>query len=567
MDPPPAEGPAWENYNGRANRVAVAVFAVSLSVYLSSGFFPSHADAEVNGRLAESLVRARRLSMGVREIPALLNWTVKGSGATCRVRLDQVDDSILSLVGEGALTADPTYVVQPTDSPGVFGSSFFPGPAVVAAPAFALMRGLASDWLAEPVGFWWTSKVVASVCAAGSAALMYLLVRRRAALAPALTLTIAYSFGTGVWSTSSQYLLSHSPNALFLTAALLFLDDKERKFWTAVLAGAFLGAATCCRPTSALVALMSVLVLVVIQPRRSLGLVAGGLPFAIALGVYHWMLFGAPWAFGELAQAGIARETTGQEGMWPTSPLEGLTGLLFSPGRGLFVFSPFFAFAIPGAIQSFRRADGRIYTIPALSAAAIWLLHAFYFDWWGGWTYGCRHLVDTGALLTPLIALSIGHWWGRKGWRRLFAVLVVWSIALQAIGAWIDDLESWNARPLWRLTTTGLDGKKVVATTTDPRMLTLTRLDPSIEIETVLMNIDELRWRHRLWSMSDWQPWQDLMNWRVLRAKRREIDAANLLSNRQKMIEARKTVARGLREVGLDERAERVEQAQGEAPP
>ena len=64
-------------------------------------------------------------------------------------------------------------------------------------------------------------KLSASLVAALSAALLYRLLRRRAAPPVALLLTLAYAYGTTTWVISSQALWQHGMAELLVIGALL----------------------------------------------------------------------------------------------------------------------------------------------------------------------------------------------------------------------------------------------------------------------------------------------------------------------------------------------------------
>ena len=66
-------------------------------------------------------------------------------------------------------------------------------------------------------------KLSASLVAALSASLLYLLLRRRAAAPIALLLTLAYAFGTTTWVIGSQALWQHGMAELLVIGALLLL--------------------------------------------------------------------------------------------------------------------------------------------------------------------------------------------------------------------------------------------------------------------------------------------------------------------------------------------------------
>jgi hypothetical protein len=90
-------------------------------------------------------------------------------------------------------------------------------------------------------------KISASIVAAISVALMYLVVRRRLARRPALLLAFAYAFGTTTWVISSQALWQHGAGELFVVCALFLLTGECTRY-RAIAAGIVLGLIACNRP-------------------------------------------------------------------------------------------------------------------------------------------------------------------------------------------------------------------------------------------------------------------------------------------------------------------------------
>ena len=66
-------------------------------------------------------------------------------------------------------------------------------------------------------------KLTASFLAALSAALLFLLLRRRATPSIAMLLTVAYAFGTTTWVISSQALWQHGMAQLLVIGLMLLL--------------------------------------------------------------------------------------------------------------------------------------------------------------------------------------------------------------------------------------------------------------------------------------------------------------------------------------------------------
>jgi hypothetical protein len=73
-------------------------------------------------------------------------------------------------------------------------------------------------------------------------------------------------------------------------------------------------------------------------------------------------------------------------------------------------------------------------------------VHATYFNWWGGWSFGYRYLVD----LMPVFAVGLlGVWEAlrrRALLRGVFALALTWSVLVQWLGAFAYDVSGWNAR-------------------------------------------------------------------------------------------------------------------------
>jgi hypothetical protein len=120
--------------------------------------------------------------------------------------------------------------------------------------------------------------------------------------------------------------------------------------------------------------------------------------------------------------------------------------MLLSPSRGLLVFSPFLVLAVPGAVRAWRRPGWEVLRPLSVAVATVLLLDSFWFDWWGGWSYGPRRLTDLAPALTVLAAPAMAWAWDGAGRRALLLGAVAWSVALQALGAFAYDVDGWNGR-------------------------------------------------------------------------------------------------------------------------
>lgn len=122
---------------------------------------------------------------------------------------------------------------------------------------------------------------------------------------------------------------------------------------------------------------------------------------------------------GDVWQSGYANEG------WTTPLMTGLYGLLFSPGRGLLIYSPLTVLAVAGLWNLWQRGwQAEIALIGGLAVGQL-LLYAMWWAWEGGWVWGPRFLLSTQALL--MVGLLP---WLENKWPQ-------WPVALTAVPAFI----------------------------------------------------------------------------------------------------------------------------------
>jgi hypothetical protein len=259
-----------------------------------------------------------------------------------------------------------------------------------------------------------------------------------AALAFVLGTSIASTFGTALWS--------HGPAALLSALALLHLASHRPggRAPNGLLLGLLLGGAFLCRPTAALPAVL-VFSLLLGRHRRE------ALRYALAGGAAVALLVGF-----SLAALGIPLPSYYLPRSWPVNaqPLVGLLGILASPGRGLFAFSPFLLAGLAGWGSARLRRDPLFLLASAWAALHVALVcrHA---DWWGGWSYGPRLLSDSlpaWFLLVVLSAVAIEKRLRARPARVAVAALasaaVLFSAGVHSVqGLFNRATWTWNDRP------------------------------------------------------------------------------------------------------------------------
>ncbi len=153
--------------------------------------------------------------------------------------------------------------------------------------------------------------------------------------------------------------------------------------------------------------------------------VAFGTPLvavASAIAYYNMARYGNPLNTGYLPQENFSGI------LW-----QGITGLLISPGRGLFLYAPVLLMTLPSAPSFFRR-----HRAEAALAGMIILIHLLlygkWFMWHGGYAWGPRFMVPTLPFFVMGMAPVIERVRGSVWWRLSFLVLASISGLIQVLG-------------------------------------------------------------------------------------------------------------------------------------
>jgi hypothetical protein len=269
-------------------------------------------------------------------------------------------------------------------------------------------------------------KLTASLVAALSASLLYLLLRRRVRAPIALLLTLAYAFGTTTWVIGSQALWQHGMAELLVIGALLLLTAPCTTS-RALAAGLLCGLIAANRPPDViLAAALGAYGLFWAGRRAALLAAAAALPVGLVL-LYNLGAAGHfAGGYGLMGKAAFLQHDL----------LSGLGGLLFSPTRGLFVFSPFLLFLVlawrhlPGS--SAGRGE-RGLTLALSAGVVLQVLLYAKADWLAGISWGPRYLTDLLPLLVWMLAPVVAS---LRGFSRMCFLLAVGAaVAIEAIGA------------------------------------------------------------------------------------------------------------------------------------
>jgi hypothetical protein len=324
-------------------------------------------------------------------------------------------------------------------------SAYPPWAAVLALPVYLLpvLGGLApqSDFLLE------LEKVSATLITAMSVVILFLALRRLTRENIAWVIAVVYAFGTSSFSTSSQALFQHGSGQLFLALTLYWLvRGLEEPRWSAY-AGFALAVAIICRPVNGLIALP--IGAYTLQKRRDqlMGFLLASFPPLLLFMAYNIHYFGSPFTTGFIARA-VSPSSFWKESshLLSTPLLEGLIGVLASPGRGLLIYSPVFVFSFIGMAMVWRGSGQILFKYLSLAPFLFIITTAKWVMWWGGHSFGPRLLAD----ITPILCLYLYppfEWSEGKAFLKAALIgLGGLSVGLHALGAFGDG--SWNYTPI-----------------------------------------------------------------------------------------------------------------------
>lgn len=251
-----------------------------------------------------------------------------------------------------------------------------------------------------------------------------------------------FAFGTCQWSVCATAPWEHTTASLFLAISLFELfNEKGRRH---LVLGLALGMMVWSRPLTLLLALP---ILLAVWAEGSMRIIRALLGFALPLAfleMYNVICLGSLLASKNAGLLGI--------GGFTGNPLSGLNGLLFSPSRGLFVFTPVLLLGVFGMVRAFFERDLlRRGTFLALSTGVLMYIGAtsFWRIWWGGHSFGYRLLIEVVLPLICLSALALNKF-KRNVSRSLMPILLisgVWSIYVQVLGAFIYPYK-FNTKPI-----------------------------------------------------------------------------------------------------------------------
>ena len=502
------------------------LFVFLVTVYHANNTVIEEGDAIANTILPVALLQYGSLSFTPETSPRSFSWIVAGHNITEPIittvhRWDETFQGKTFIewrrLGHVKLRK-PAYYITWSEKQQVYVNTYGPVTGLTLLPLLSILYSIDRDIGVKERLLLSAAKLHASSLVALSAIFIFFIASRFVSTSRALLISLAYGIGTCVWSISSQNMWQQTVNLLFVVVGVFFLLKVEKKSAFGALAGLMFGAAMACRMTSLLL-LLSVFVYLVLYHRRAavyFALTACIFPALIAW--YNYYFFDNPFTFGQsVVGEELAIEKTGDPDVWQTPLWYGALGQLISPSRGLLVFSPFLIFSFWGIVRLWRDPTYRVLRPLTVGAVAIACIQFKWFDWWGGWTYGYRPLVDLVPLLMVFMIPVISTIVRNKFLAFLFAATLAWSVFVQALGAMTYDKAGWNERVAYSVLLPGWDRRIVFS---NDEAMRLVREHGGEYVGAHGCNMDYKFCRHRLWSITDNQIWYYINNYTEAREKR-----------------------------------------------
>lgn len=263
-----------------------------------------------------------------------------------------------------------------------------------------------------------------------------------------LLIVFIFAFCTSVWSVASRALMQHGPSLFLLALSLylLLLAKYKPRYTIRIIPFVSLPLAFSyvVRPTNS-ISIVIISIFIFIRYRKSFfwycllsALVV--IPFILFnLQVYHAVLspYYLPQRIGSNSHF-----------------FEALAGNLFSPSRGLLLFSPIFVCSFYGIFLKIKNKHIDLLDYSILGIIFFhWLCISSFPFWWGGYSYGPRFFSDMIPyfiyfMIPAFLKLSTLQGIMKAGMGAALFCAVAVSFLIQYRGVTNIDVHLWNAFPV-----------------------------------------------------------------------------------------------------------------------
>ena len=254
---------------------------------------------------------------------------------------------------------------------------------------------------------------------------------------------ISAGLGTSVWSTASRGMWAHTWEIMLggVVVYILLGNAVQATSIRPALLATLLSWMFFVRPDGAIAVVVVAIYVLIRRPDEFTQFATTGALWLTAFVGYSIRIFGTlvPYYYLSNDPHGI--------GIYFT---QGLYGVLFSPSRGVFIYSPILAVVFYLVARYWRSIGDQPLALAAISAfAGIAIASAVHPEWWGGSCYGPRLMSDAMPwfVLLGILALAAVPDAMRKLPNPLIqasAAMLFLSIVINAYGAFSMETLEWN---------------------------------------------------------------------------------------------------------------------------
>lgn len=258
--------------------------------------------------------------------------------------------------------------------------SYFPtGSSIIAAPLVLLFNNDVVISQHQDIEL-----VIASFLMALASLFVYLIgYHSTKSIWHSIIIVFIFSFCTSVWSTASRGLWQHGPSILIHCVILYMLILSREKPHLIQYISLPLAFSFVIRPTNAIPIFLLTIYVLSKGRKYFLKYILWSLPIVIPFFIYNYSIY----------HSFLSPYYTATRIAHFDSFFEAFIGNLFSPSRGLLIFSPVFLFTFLGIIIKTKEKSSICYYL-LLIIALHWLVISSFPKWWGGHCFGPRFFSD-----------------------------------------------------------------------------------------------------------------------------------------------------------------------------
>lgn len=341
-----------------------------------------------------------------------------------------------ALVEEGTLQLDYYRGFDSARSGGHLYSNKPPGLAFLVFPFYFFFFHLCSNHFIPGIIF---LRSLSALFATFSAGMVYLISRELGSSEEASFFSaLVCAFATLLFPYSTLFM-DHTASSFFLLLSLYFAFRYQKNWNSRFLLGAAFstGYLIFIHEIYVLVSIPVLVYLLSISRKRRRNLIyilpSFFLPLVL-LGIIRFLIFGSPFLSGQspgiVVEASYMMRQGGILASFMNSPFSGLYGLLFSPSRGIFIYSPILIFAFSGIPSALRRHKSQSLLLLFIFIFYLLILSCYAY-WHGGHFFGSRYLI----VVLPLLVIFLSFVFDRlSSFKRFFIYLCyLYSLILLSI--------------------------------------------------------------------------------------------------------------------------------------